>query len=175
MNIIIGVNMKIKLLIFVALFISCSENVLEQSFEREPADQEIKILYKHWFNDEVDTFNKILTKDLVIDGEITIDFWFQKSEQSRIIDMVEQIDFWTIRDTLDQNPLDSPHIEFDPDPGIQELKIEYLNNSKTVYWYLINDYEDETARIKKLTDLIVEIIYNDPEYKNLPARNGSYF
>ena len=166
--------MKIKLLVLVAIFISCSENFVESSFDREPADQEIKILYKYWFNDEVDTFNKSLTKDLVFDGQITIDFWFQKNDQSRIIDMLEQIDFWTIRDTLNQNPLDSIYAVTDPDPGIQTLRIEYLNEAKTVYWYLDNDFEDENNRIEKLTNLIMEIIYSDPEYKSLPPRNGSY-
>ena len=48
------------------------------------------------------------------------------------------------------------------------------NEVKTVYWYLVNDFEDENNRIEELTNLIMEIIYNDPEYKSLPPRNGSY-
>lgn len=167
-------RISILILFMSALFVSCSENIVEPTFERIPAEQNIKILYKYWFADEVNTFDKTLTKDLVSDGVTTIDFWFQPDEQNEIIKIVDEVDFWSIRDTINQNPEDSIYVVICPDPGLQVLTIEYKGRTKTVTWFMGNDYEDEYQRINRITDLILEIISIDSAYKNLPAPNGAY-
>jgi len=168
--------MKSQYLIFllVVVLVSCSGNISEPPFERNPVEQKIKIQYKYWFGDEINTFDKTLTKDLIIDGKVTIDFWFQEEEQNQLIDIVQETDFWSIKDTLLQNS-DSVWIEIDPDPGIQSLTIEYADSLNTVYWFIVNDYEEEYQRIKRITKYIIDVIENDPEYKKLPPRNGTYF
>jgi hypothetical protein len=168
---------NIKIFIATLLFISCSENIVEQNieqqFERMDAEQEIKILIKYGFKNEIDTFQKTVTKDLVLDGTATMDFWFQPIEQLQIIEKLEEINFWSLPDTLQAHP-DSVHFLVSPDPGLQSIRINYNNLDKTVYWFLINDYPDKFERLIKLKQTILEIVYNDPEYLNLPPIRGGY-
>lgn len=168
--------MKRAILIFVTatFVISCSDLFVDNQYKRKEAEQEIRVLYKYGFKSEVNTFNKTLTKDLVWDGTVTIDFWFQPEEQKKIIEKIDEIDFWSLRDTLNQNPEDSIRVEVSPNPGIQTLKIEYEKKTKAVYWYVVNDYPAEYNRLLKLTKTLKEIVNNDPEYKNLPPARGGY-
>lgn len=157
------------------LFISsCTNQSDKELYEREEAEQIIKIHYKYGVADEINTFNNTCTKDLVLDGTITIDYWFQSEEQDTIIEILEEIDFFNLPDTLSYLPGDSIAEMIEPDPGIQSLRINYNNQDKTVYWYIINSYPSEYERILRITELIEEILNADPEYLSLPEPNGGY-
>jgi hypothetical protein len=165
----------LKILLIALFLFSCSENIVEQNFERKDAEQEIKILLKYGFKDEINTFEKTLTKDLVQNGLAKMNFWFQPNEQLQIMEKLEEINFWSLpEDTLKQNS-DSVKIVMCPDPGLQSLRVNYNNLDKTVNWFLINDYPEEFERINILTNTILEIVNNDPEYQNLPPVKGGYF
>ncbi|MBK7103787.1 MAG: hypothetical protein IPH62_19165 [Ignavibacteriae bacterium] len=160
-------------IITVTLINSCSESINESQNKIAPV-QEIQIFYKYSFKNELDTYKLKYTKDLVLDGTITTDFWLTKEEQEKIIQKVEEINFFNLPDSLTWTESDSTKLEFDPDPGKQILKINYENKEKNIYWYLVNSYPEEHNKIIELTNTIEEIIYKKPEYKSLPAANGLY-
>ena len=138
-------------------------------------NQDIKIFYKYSFKNELNTYDLKLTKDLVLDGTITVDFWLTKEEQEKTILKLEEIDFYNLPDSLTWIKSDSIKPQVDPDPGKQILKIKYKNQEKQIYWYIINSYPDECEKIIKLTKTISDVIFSKPEYKSLPAANGGYF
>ena len=152
----------------------CSNPSNVEKYYRNEAEQVIKVHLKYGFADEINTFEKTCTKNLIEDGTVTIDFWFQPDDQDTIIKIMEEVDFFSIRDTISFNPQDSVAIVIDPDPGIQSLRIQYNNEDKTVYWFATNSYPEEIERICRLVNKIKEILNSDPEYQSLPEPTGGY-
>ncbi len=103
-----------------------------------------------------------------------MDYWFQLEEQDTIIKVIEEIDFFNLPDTLSYQPEDSISVVIQPDPGIQSLRINYNNQDKTVYWYIVNSFPSEYERILRITALLEEILRSDPEYQSLPEPTGGY-
>lgn len=164
----------IFLIISLLFLSSCTDTLKNENYDRKEADQIIQIHYKFGFADEINTFTKTYIKDLVLDGTLTIDFWFQREDQDTILKVVEEINFFNLPDTLSYYPEDSIAVAINPDPGIQSLRIKYGSQDKTVYWYLINSFPTEYYRINRITGLIKEILYADPEYQSLPEPTGGY-
>jgi hypothetical protein len=165
----------IFILVFGCIFLfSCADNFKDNLYQREEAEQIIKIHLKYNFADEVNTFTKTCTKDLVEDGTVTINFWFQSEAQDTIIRVVEETDFFHLPDTLSYIPEDSIAMAMNPDPGIQSLRISYDHQDKTVYWYIVNSYPSEYERILRITNLIEKIVNADPEYHSLPEPTSGY-
>ena len=160
------------LLLFVFVALSCSKNVDPQSVQA--VEQEIKIDFKYSFKNQLNTFTQKLTKDLVIDGTITIDFWLTKDEQNLILNKVSETDFFALPDSINWNDNDSLNIAISPDPGVQQLRIKYGDNDKTVYWHFINSYPDEFERINSLSMFIQKVIESKPDYQKLPKAHGAY-
>ena len=148
-------------------FSSCSDKVVEP----EPETQFVQIQFKYNFNDELNTFENYLKKDLIRDGSIKIRFWLTEDEQNRIIEMVQETNFYTIPDTL----LNTSNMVITPD-AIQYLRIKNDGIENTVVWNWIPDeYRTEHYnKLRKLAKFIIELIESKPEYKNLPPRNGGY-
>lgn len=162
------------LILFGIFFTSCSKSTPLVSFDRKEVFQSIKIHYKYNFKDEINTFNLKCIKDLILDGTVAMDFWYNEDEQNTLIKIVNEIDFFNLSDTLKTIRPDSLACLFDPDPGLQSLKIKYLNNNKTVKWFLYNTDSLELNRISKITNLLDSILENDPGYQMLPEPNGGY-
>lgn len=155
------------------LFISCSDSSDFGTAYRNPSKQKIKIHYKYNFKDEVNTFDLYVKKDLIEKGVAEMDFWFDEEEQDSIISIAQEIKFFNFPDTLSKGS-DSLSMAFDPDPGIQFLRIQYLSRDKTVYWYIDNDFEIEKGKINRITKLIRTILSEDSEYQSLPEAKGYY-
>ncbi len=164
---------SLSFFILLLLINSCSDSINEPKKDIVQ-NQDIKILYKYSFKDELNTYDLKLTKDLVLDGTITVDFWLTKEEQEKIISKLEEIDFYNLPDSLTWTEADSIKPKIEPDPGKQILKIKYQNKEKQIYWYEINSYPKEYERIIQLTNTITDIISSKPEYKLLPLANGGY-
>jgi len=165
---------KIILTITVLFIFFCTNCTNKEIDKREEAEQIIKILYKYGFANEINTFNKTCTKDLVFDGTVVMDYWFKLEEQDTIIKVLEETEFFNLPDTLSYHPDDSIAVIIEPDPGIQSLRINYNNQDKTVYWYIINSFPTEYERIIRITTLIKGILESDPEYQSLPEPSGGY-
>ncbi|MBN2012434.1 hypothetical protein JW960_24105 [candidate division KSB1 bacterium] len=164
-------NICVTILLFM-LFQSCTESSNPQALK--PDEQTVKIDFHCSFKEHLNTFTHKLTKDLVIDGTITIDFWLTKAEQRMILAKADTIDFFNLPDSLNWADDDSIHLAISPDPGIQYLRIQAGESDKTVYWNIVNSYAEEFGRLQELTSFIISIIMAKPEYKSLPEANGGY-
>ena len=165
--------MKRLTLIFSLLLFFGINSCRETYTNYEPDEQYIQIHMKYGFKDEINTFNKQLTKDLVLDGIVTIEFWLTIEEQFRIEEMTCLVDFFSFPDTI-TNAFSDTIITLNPNPGIQSLRIKHESNDKTVFWYYPILNTDQAQKLIQLHDLIIEIIESKPEYHNLPEALGGY-
>ncbi len=156
-------------LISLFLFIKCKDSYTTI----EPDEQYIKIHMKYDFNNDVNTFENQLTKDLVLDGTVTTEFWFTIEEQFKIEEMTYLIEFFSYPDSILAS-LSDTGAAYSPNPGIQSLRIEHESNHKTVFWNYPVPSGEQTYHLLKLHDLIIEIIELKPEYLKLPDARGGY-
>lgn len=137
-----------------------------------PADEQyIRIYFKHDFRDEVDTFNGVLTKDLIMDGTRTVQFGFSSSEQDSLVKFLGQAQFFGLPDTL--YPL--PAVSIAPDPGPQILRVEYQGVRKSLVWQNVLDKSDpRTKTVQELWVSLERLVHSTESYKRLPAARGIY-
>ncbi len=149
-------------------FYSCQKDITQ------PDEQFLKLHFRYGFGNELNTFEQTYTKDLVLDGSITVNFWLTTEEQQRIIEKMEEIDFVILPDTISTiSQEDSLGGTIEPNPGRQFILADYNNNRKEVSWFLPlpeNNYASEL--ILELEELIINIIHSKPEYQKLPEPRG---
>ncbi len=136
-----------------------------------PDEQFVKLLFRYGFGDTLDTFNRTYTKDLILDGSITVPFWLTKAEQDSVLTQLEQADFFNLPDTIPS----LQGVVVQPDPGLQLLRVQLEGRVKTVVWFPPIDQELKAGqRILRLFKSIETIIQAKPEYKELPPARGGY-
>jgi hypothetical protein len=152
------------------LFLSCSKSSLE------PENQFVQIYFKYGFRNELNTFANTYQKDLVLDGVIKVGFWLTDEEQIRILEKANEIEFFSLPDTLryvSQNG--NVAVSMDPDPGEQVLRIKHQWKDKATVWtYPLKEDNDSANAIMELRSFIVSAIETKPEYKRLPPARGGY-
>ena len=163
-------NLLILLLVlsWSLIIAGCSKTITE------PDPQLLKIHCYYGFGNVLNTFEQLYTKDLVLDGYITVDFWLTEAEQERIKNKLDAVDFFSFPDTLIyQMGPDSIMVRMEPDPGWQFLRIADENRDKTVYWrYSFREGNEFVPSLLELKNLIIDIIEAKPEYKKLPPTRG---
>lgn len=136
-----------------------------------PDPQEVRIDFQYGFRDTVDTFRGYLTKDLVLDGTVTIPFWLTTTEQQRILEALERYDFFELPETLAAVPGSA----LDPNPGPDFLRVRVDGRDKAVVWfYPLPDMDTAAASIESLAVAIRRIVEAKAEYQRLPSANGGY-
>lgn len=140
----------------------------------EPDPQLLTIHFYCVFGNVLDTFEQTYTKDLVMDGYITVDFWLTEIEQERVKNKVNQVDFFSFPDTLIQQiGSDSIMVSIHPDPGWKFLRVSDETRDKIIYWrYLLPEGNEFVPRLVELKNLIIGIIEAKPEYQALPLPRG---
>jgi hypothetical protein len=153
---------------FLIIIVGCSKTITE------PDAQFLKIHIYYGFGNELNTFEQTYTKDLVLDGYITVDFWLTEAEQERISNKLDAVDFFQFPDTLIyQMGSDSIMVRIEPDPGWQFLRVADENRDKIVYWrYPLPEGNEFVPHLVELKNLIIDIIESKPEYKKLPPARG---
>lgn len=137
----------------------------------KPDEQFVKLLFRYGFGDTLDTFKGTYTKDLILDGSITVPFWLTKAEQDSVLTQLEQADFFNLPDTIPS----LQGVVVQPDPGLQLLRVQLEGRIKTVVWFSPIDQELKAGqRILRLFKSIETIIQAKPEYKTLPPTRGGY-
>jgi hypothetical protein len=146
----------------------CSKTIIE------PDPQFLKIRFYYGFGNVLNTFEQTYTKDLVLDGYITVDFWLTEAEQESISNKLHVVDFFNFPDTLIyQIDPDSIMVRIEPEPGWQFLRVADENKDKIVYWrYPLPEGNEFVPRLIELKNLIIDIIESKPEYADLPAAKG---
>lgn len=112
-----------------------------------------------------------MIKDLVLNGQIKVNFWLTKEEQIKIQSMVCETNFFLIHDTI----LNTAPVEITSN-FIHFLKIKINNEENSVIWnYILPEFQtDQYNKLIELSDYIVNVIESKPEYRSLPPRNGGY-
>jgi hypothetical protein len=136
-----------------------------------PGPQLVKIRLQYNFRDMVDTFNGTLTKDLVLDGTVTVPFWLTKSEQDGLLAEIEREGFFNMPDTI----ASIPGVVITPDPSPDFLRVQVNGSDKTVVWnYPINTSNPQGQAIRRLATALWNTVTAKPEYKQLPPTRGGY-
>lgn len=146
----------------------------EQKLLILPEEQFLKLHFRYDFGNELNTYNLTYTKDLVMDGYITVDFWLTRAEQQSIIDKMNEIDFINLPDTIATfSPGDSVGVIIEPDPGRQFIKAKFEDVEKEVSYFIPLPENNPAARkILELSEFIINIIQQKPQYQNLPQPRG---
>jgi hypothetical protein len=125
---------------------------------------------KYGYNDEVNTFDEYLRKDLVQAGTIDTTFKFSAAQKNAILAEANEIGFFDLPEVI-QSTVD---FEQDPSPGEQMLRIKYEDWDHTVKWNSPVGASDNEQKIKQLSYFIINLILESPEYKALPKAEGGY-
>jgi hypothetical protein len=143
----------------------CNNNINAPDFKT------IDIRFRYGFNNELNTFEGTYQKDLIMDGTAVTDFSFTTAEQESILAKLQANDFFELPDTVKAMPM----IAFEPNPGIQFLRVKHGDKDKTVSWYYPLPQDNTNSRyINNLVTFMIEIIESKPEYKALPPARGGY-
>lgn len=135
----------------------------------------IQVHYKSGFDDELNTFNNTLTKEMVMDPDIKIDFRLNKDEQTGILKKAFEADFFSMPDTFKFVSNNGFIIREEPDSGPLILRIKTEEYDKTVVVCLPIIIETENyKKLFRLMKYIDSIIYENPNYKYLPEPRGAY-
>ena len=143
------------------------------SAERVPlrVEQGVKVYFKYGFRNEVDTFKGTYTKDLVVDGTITVSFSFSAAEQDSILQAMAQSEFYSMPDTL--YPI--PGLLIFPNAGPQILRVEYQGAIKSVVWfYLLDQTDPRNEAALNLFQRIRQLVESTEIYSRLPPAVGGY-
>jgi hypothetical protein len=117
----------ISLIAFVLL--SCSDQGLS------PQDRDFNILLRFGVNgrNELNTFENTYTKDLILDGTITVSLVLSDSELQAIKERLIETGFFSYPDTLPVSPADSFLAAIEPHASNQ-IRVKNQSIVKTVFW-----------------------------------------
>lgn len=133
--------------------------------------QFVNIRFHYGFRNDVNTFNMTLTKDLVLDGTITVPFSLSSTDQERVLAELARADFFNLPDTLKPEP----DVFISPDPGPQLLSVLADGRTKTVVWsFLLDESNPNNAAILKLSAALTKIVESTEAFKQLPDARGGY-
>ena len=133
--------------------------------------QRVRIFFKYGFRDQVDTFNGTLTKDLVLNGTVTVPFGFKQCEEDSLLAALVTASFFALPDTL--YPI--PNVSISPDPGYQVLRVEFEATTKSLVWMEVLDESDpRTGRVRELWARLRNLVQSTDTYKQLPPAVGGY-
>lgn len=121
----------------------------------------------------LNTFENTYTKDLILDGTITVPFLLADSELQRINVKMLEIDFFRYPDTFcvpigDTVGMMTPCSEY-------RFEVSYKSSIKHLVWADCIVSEDTAAvKLRELNMLIENIIESKPAYSQLPPARGGY-
>ena len=165
--------MRTSLLFIIALaLMSCSDKGVS------PQDREFNILMKFGVGsrNELNTFQNTYTKDLVLDGTLTVPLVLSESELNAIKAKLEQIDFFSYPEHLPVLPNGSALVAVEPHSSYQ-IEIKNQSTVKTVYWddALAPIYFDiQRKNLQEIVAFISNIVNQKPEIAKLPSARGGY-
>ena len=164
--------MRSKFCLFVLLFIFVSCSDLNSP---EPARNfNVRLRYGILARNELDTFGNTFTKDLILDGTVTVPFHLSQADLDSIEAKMNQIGFFSYPDTFMVKSPDSMRATIVP-YNTYDFKVESGSTLKTLFW---NDFiiasDPQAAKLRELITLIRTIIESKQEYRQLPPPRGAY-
>jgi hypothetical protein len=164
--------MKTTLLIIALafIFLSCTDS----GTSPENRDFNVKLRYGIGARNELNTFQNTYTKDLILDGTITVSFVVSDEELHQIRNKMYEIGFISYPDTFVAVTADTIIQMVQPHPTY-DLEVKLKSSIKHLYWddAIINQ-NVQAIKLRELISLIRIIIESKPEYVKLPPARGGY-
>ena len=164
--------MKTTLFIIPLVFIvlSCTDS----GSSPEDRDFNVKLRYGIGARNELNTCQNTYTKDLILDGTITVPMVLSDQEFQQIRNKMDEIGFVSYPDTFMAVTADTiiqtiePHATYD-------FEVKLNSSIKHLYWddAIINQ-NAQAIKLRELIKLIRTIIESKPEYSQLPPARGGY-
>jgi hypothetical protein len=165
-------KMKTILLIITLAFIvlSCTDS----GTAPENRDFNLKLRYGILSRNELNTYRNTYTKDLILDGTITIHFVLSAKEFQQIRNKMDEIDFVSYPDTFVAVTNDTLLGMVTPNPTY-EFEVKESSSIKRLYWNdAIISQNPKATKLRELITLIQTIIESNPMYLKLPPARGGY-
>ena len=162
-----------KTIVFIAftfIALSCQD----AGTSPEDRDFNLKFRYGIGARNELNTFQNTYTKDLILDGTITVPFIISDEELLRIRNKMDEIGFISYPDTFVAVTADTFGQWFDPH-ATYDFKVALNSSIKHLYWNdaFINQ-NAQAIQLRGLITLIRTIVESKPEYLQLPQPRGGY-
>lgn len=126
----------------------------------------------------IDTQNKSIQKDLVLDGLVTSSFSINDEKLESIYDLLREIDIASYPSNYKPPYMENPPKDterFVTPSFVYDLWIQYDGNEYSLYWHDSNASEiDEAVELRKCLEEIKTIIRSLEAYKELGEPNGGY-
>jgi hypothetical protein len=139
----------------------------------ETRDFNLKFSYGVNARNILNTFQNTYTKDLIVDGVITIPFTLSNNDFKQILDKMNEIKIFEYPDTFVVPTWDTTTtiIPF----STYKFEVSYNSSIKYLYWSdnIINANNNAT-KLRELIKLLTRIIQSKPEYLQLPPAKGGY-
>jgi len=131
--------------------------------------QFVEVHLQFGFVNELNTFEGKFTKDLVMDGSITVDFWLSKKDQESIKELANQVSFFNLPNNIPAQP----GVAITPDPSPDKLRIRFDNMDHTIVWSYAGNRENlNFKKVIELSQHIMSIVKNSERFKSLPEARG---
>lgn len=132
--------------------------------------QTVEIHLQYGFINELNTFEGVLTKDLVMDGSVSIAFWMPAGDQVSILENAERLSFFDLPDTIPG----LTNAAIDPDPSPDWLRIRSGGRDQMVVWtYPLDPDNVQAAAVQELAEYIFSLVRRSPVYILLPPARGA--
>ena len=159
------------LFFLLALFLfSCSDI----NSAKPEMDFNVSLRYGVLARNELNTFGNTITKDLILDGTVTVPLFLSKSDLDSIKTKMDQIGFFNYPDTFTVRSGDTTRIFITPN-NTYDFKVKSHSTLKTLLWddaIIAND--TQATKLRGLITLIRGIVESKPEYQKLPPARGGY-
>jgi hypothetical protein len=140
-----------------------------------PQDRRFNILIRYGVNarNELNTFNDTVTKDLILDGTVTIKLILSRADFDSIESRMLSIDIFSFPDTF--VALHSDTVSFIEPHETYVLKVRRDSRWKDVFWEdSIISSDPRRTKLREAIEFIRRLVESKPEYKQLPPARGGY-
>jgi hypothetical protein len=158
------------LYLLAVVLVSCSD----MNAPEERGDFSMSFRYGILARNELNTFENTFTKDLILDGTVTVPFHLEAADLDTIEAKMDQIGFFSYPDTFTVGPRDSVRVFITPN-STYVFKVASHATLKALFWddaIVAND--PRAAKLRELIRLIRMIVESKPEYVQLPPARGGY-
>lgn len=156
--------------LFVFFLVSCS-HINSPGTER---NLNVCLRYGILARNELNTFRNTLTKDLILDGTVTVPFYLLQADIDSIAAKMNQIGFFAYPDTFVVRSQDSMRVFITPN-NTYEFTVASRRTLKTLFWDdAIIASDPQATKLRELITLIRTIVESKPEFGQLPPARGAY-
>jgi len=166
-----------KRLVLVVLS-ACLLLVLSGCHTTPPRESGFNLIFRYGVGakNELNTFDRTYTRDMVQDPSITVKLSLSEEEVDSIYQEMMEIDFFDYPDNFSIVPPTSESRGIVTPYYSYYFKVQRDSGTKELWWEDEIVYEDMKAdRLRELINLIWDIVKSKDEYKALPELTGGYF